>query len=391
MAGQWSLLINGGVRLVSDAQLIELLEQDAISRYARVKREPDGEWISAERAVAKARRRLATHAAPAQKLVAVESAHVHRRRRLWPWLTGGSLIVALLVGIAWIFRIEPAPSATVARNSAASSTTAAPSSVPQTPEATPQTPAASVPHVPPASTEQPAATSASSQPMTVASTSSSPMANSEPTLPEIALPVSEPYGERQDANKERPDATDAQLVEFIASVEFERTADRGVSRVSQFIDQYRLSQKQALQIGDVKRRFDDRQKKGLVRLGTRWVTPEEQQKAQSEARSLIQQAYALTDLGSLKAAEELLSKASSVDGNNIEASLVLGMLNAIVYLPDASAKLAETSFETALKRSPDHLGALNNAAVVEIRQKRYSQAIDHLERAAEVAPRGESR
>jgi S1-C subfamily serine protease len=385
MAGKWSLLVDGRVRLLSETELVELLEQDAISRYSRVKREPDGEWMPAERAVAKIRRRP-----PAQSKSAGENSTQFEiavgRHRLWPWMACSLFAVALLACFGWLLRTQPSSLPPIAKEATEAPTTLSQPPTSLTPQTTTQPSTGSLSNATPATTESPAA-QPPTPPTTVATTNPSPPATSESTLPQVELPSSAPYGVRDDAKRDRPETSDTQVSEFIASVEFERAADRAADRIKQFIDQYRLTQKQALQIGEVKRRFDDRLKKGLVRLGAKWVTRAEQEAAQSEAKSLIGQAFALTDVGSIKEAEQLLTKASALDGNNIEADLVLGMLNGIVYLPNANAKVAEASFETVLKRSPDHLGALNNAAVVEIRQKRYSQAIDHLARAAYLAPR----
>ena len=389
MAGRWRLLTDGVERRLDGAELVALFESGKVARFARVRRDPDGEWMAVERAVAVIRKQGLASSPPSSPVRTEPAAPDSAQRSHIRWGLGAVICALVVAGIGWGFRRsdrQPDPAAVPVEPPPSTTSASQPGRPATLEEATPS--AASPPLVVNPPPPQPAAAPTIKQETAERGPPSQAPVETEIVAREPEMPLSAPYGsETEILERSRTGATDQEVAEFLAALEQEQSAERASGRVTEFIQQHRLSEKQSLLVGNAKRRFADRRKQGLVRLGAKWVSPADQRAAQAQARNLIEQAFALTDLGSIRSAEKLLEKASEIDGNTIEADLILGTLKGIVYLPTADAKKSESCFETVLKRSPDHLGALNNAAVAEIRQKHYSEALDHLERAAELVPR----
>jgi len=119
--------------------------------------------------------------------------------------------------------------------------------------------------------------------------------------------------------------------------------------------------------------------KGLVRLGKKWVTPEERQQATDEADQLIERALELIAVRNYPEVRLLLQRASSADPDGIRADFLLGMLN--TPLVANHAPTAKRHFATALLRQPGHISLLNNLALTEVRNRNYGVAVAHWEEA----------
>lgn len=207
----------------------------------------------------------------------------------------------------------------------------------------------------------------------------------------IALrpPVAEQLAQPAPPGKpdEPKEVKDAELGRLIDRLNLELIPEDGLARLAELRKQIILSDKQKNRLDTEEKRWKERQEKGQVRLGTRWVKPEDRKAGEEKSKRLVRQATPLLAVGSFKEAISFLEEASDADGNAIEADLKLGLLRSFDWSPLLDPDVAEKHYEEVLKRAPDNVPALNNVAVAELKQKKYSQAIQHLSRGATLAPR----
>ncbi|HEV8000137.1 MAG TPA: trypsin-like peptidase domain-containing protein [Planctomycetaceae bacterium] len=132
--------------------------------------------------------------------------------------------------------------------------------------------------------------------------------------------------------------------------------------------------------------WEDRARQDLVRLGDRWVAAAEAARVHDEAAQLFQQAYEMTKNLDLDEAGRTLERASRVDPNAIAADFTLGILNSISPPKSRNPQAAAQHFQVVLQRIPGYVPALNNLALVEVREEKYADAVRHLQEAAARAP-----
>jgi len=129
--------------------------------------------------------------------------------------------------------------------------------------------------------------------------------------------------------------------------------------------------------------WEERAKKNMVRLGMRWLPPEEALNQKRQARQLINEALQLIEVGQFQTAAEKCLKASQIDEDGIQSNFLLGLGYALL---EHDAKEANKQFSECLKRDPQHNSVLNNLALSEIRLKKYDRALAHWQAALELAP-----
>jgi hypothetical protein len=132
--------------------------------------------------------------------------------------------------------------------------------------------------------------------------------------------------------------------------------------------------------------WEDRARQDLVRLGDQWVTSADAARVHDEAAQLFQQAYEKTKNLDLDEAGRTLERASRVDPNSIAADFTLGILNSISPPKSRNPQAAAQHFQVVLQRIPGYVPALNNLALVEIREDKYADAVRLLREAADRAP-----
>jgi S1-C subfamily serine protease len=132
--------------------------------------------------------------------------------------------------------------------------------------------------------------------------------------------------------------------------------------------------------------WEDRARQDLVRLGDRWVAAADAARVHDEAAQLFQQAYEMTKNLDLDEAGRTLERASRVDPNSIAADFTLGILNSISPPKSRNPQAAAQHFQVVLQRIPGYVPALNNLALVEVREEKYADAVRHLREAADRAP-----
>jgi serine/threonine protein kinase len=137
------------------------------------------------------------------------------------------------------------------------------------------------------------------------------------------------------------------------------------------------------------RLWEGRAEQNLARLGETWVPAAEAARAHQEADGLVAQAVAMIKIPNFKEARRTLERASNADPNSIAADFTLGLLDSITSPESRDPLRAAKHFQAVLQRVPGYVPALNNLAIAEIRQGRFSDAVRNLKDAAERSPQSE--
>ena len=126
----------------------------------------------------------------------------------------------------------------------------------------------------------------------------------------------------------------------------------------------------------------DRQSKGLVRVGDKWVTTRERDAMKAQTIGAAIQIHALMKQNRLKDASAELDKALATDPQNISLLYLRGVL----LYDQEKIPAARKAFEPVAASLPDHAPTLNNLAVILWRQKGYLGALTDYDRALMAAP-----
>ncbi|MBL8828680.1 MAG: trypsin-like peptidase domain-containing protein [Planctomycetaceae bacterium] len=120
-----------------------------------------------------------------------------------------------------------------------------------------------------------------------------------------------------------------------------------------------------------------------LRLGDRWVTPEEYDDIKRKCDDMVQHSLELLRLKNHKLAREELVKASRFNPESEKADFLMGWIYALVARDDVKAI---QHFAEATRRAPNNGYALNNLAVCEVFEKRYVLALEHFKKSLDLAP-----
>lgn len=132
-----------------------------------------------------------------------------------------------------------------------------------------------------------------------------------------------------------------------------------------------------------------------LRVGKDWVTPDEFKQMKEDEKRLIKEAHRLIDIKSDEMAKEKFLEASDVNPQEVRADFYLGLLNALVahYPLDAQRHFSECvkrliADEDLLvgARKANLVAALNNLAIIQVRQGKYNQAVSSWRRAIRLEP-----
>jgi len=156
-----------------------------------------------------------------------------------------------------------------------------------------------------------------------------------------------------------------------------RTAKDALALYDLFLRAYKVTESQRKTIKPRHEVWTKRAGEGLVRLGIKWVTPQEAKKAEEDADRLITEAVELIVVGDDKHARKKFLRASMTDPNGIRADFILGLLNSITTTAFRHPPTAEKHFNKVLERVPNHIPALNNLALAEMRQQKFASAYNH--------------
>jgi tetratricopeptide (TPR) repeat protein len=126
----------------------------------------------------------------------------------------------------------------------------------------------------------------------------------------------------------------------------------------------------------------DRQSRGLVRVGSRWVTPQEQAEVQRKMLGVADALRATMKAGRLKEAGTVLDRALADDPQNMSLLYLRGVLTyRLEQLP-----AARKAFEAVFSQAADHAPTLNNLAVILWRQNAMIAALNDYDAAMLAAP-----
>ena len=128
--------------------------------------------------------------------------------------------------------------------------------------------------------------------------------------------------------------------------------------------------------------WQERQAKGLVKAGDKWVTPDQRNAMHAQVMRDAIRIHDLMKQNHLKDAGAELDKAIAAEPQNPTLLYLRGVLQ---YQQEKLA-LARKSFEPVATALPDHAPTLNNMAVVLWRQKAISGALTFFDRALLAAP-----
>jgi tetratricopeptide (TPR) repeat protein len=143
-----------------------------------------------------------------------------------------------------------------------------------------------------------------------------------------------------------------------------------VDRYEKFIEQNKGLSVEAAASKDLAE-WKDRLAKGMVKVGTQWVLPEQKAALQEKALLVVDQARELLKQNKMRDAEATLAKALEVDPTNVSALYLKGL---ILFRQD-QIQAARKAFEAVREVMPDHGPTLNNLAVIQWRQNQQVAAI----------------
>jgi tetratricopeptide (TPR) repeat protein len=167
-----------------------------------------------------------------------------------------------------------------------------------------------------------------------------------------------------------------------------RRSIENISDIKQIIERYQnfISQNRdtpaAKDAAEELKIWRERQSKGLIKMGDRWVTPDERQGLLTRSADLAVQIHDMIKASQIKQAAAALDQALAVDS---QSPSLLYLRGVVQYRQDQFAP-ARKSFEQVLALLSDHPPTLNNLAVVNWRQNSRGAALGYYDRAMIAAP-----
>ena len=156
-----------------------------------------------------------------------------------------------------------------------------------------------------------------------------------------------------------------------------RKATEAMADAAQVVDRYEkfiIQYKDAPAAEDARKDLDiwkKRQAEKLVKVGDRWLTPEQQQEMLGTIVPMIEEARALTKDNKVRDADAAIAKLLAIDAKNAAGLYLKGLVN---YKSDRVAD-AKAAWETLRDIAPEHAATLNNLAVIMAKQKQVLGAL----------------
>jgi tetratricopeptide (TPR) repeat protein len=154
-----------------------------------------------------------------------------------------------------------------------------------------------------------------------------------------------------------------------------------IVRYQRFIDQM----KDPATLDDAKRdlaQWQERADRGMVKVGTRWIMPEDRAGLAQRSMILSDGARQLVKQGRIDEAAPLLSEAVADDPQNVSALYLLGL----VRMQQDQVPAARKAFESLNQILPGHAPTLNNFAITQWRQRQFVAALISFDGAMQAAP-----
>jgi tetratricopeptide (TPR) repeat protein len=181
--------------------------------------------------------------------------------------------------------------------------------------------------------------------------------------------------------KGSPEQAMSNLQSLRRSVENVPEIRQVLERYRRFIEQNKDTPAAAEALKDVAV-WEDRQMRGLVKLGGKWVTAQERTGMASQALAVAEQARALVQAGRMTDGDQLLQQALDADPQCAPALYLRGVVQHAQNQLPASRK----TFEAVAALISDHGPTLNNLAAILWRQNAIMPALNHYDQAMVAAP-----
>lgn len=177
------------------------------------------------------------------------------------------------------------------------------------------------------------------------------------------------------------DVATGRLMSLQRSVEALGDLNVIVDRYEKFIEQYKGQPVAAEAVRDLAT-WKERQEKGMVKAGGKWVTADERAAMQEKALAVADHARELLKQNKFRDAEAAVTKALQDDPTNVSALYLRGL---ILYRQDQIPQ-ARKAFEAVKEVEPDHGPTLNNLAVIMWRQNQQIAALNVYLQAMQAMP-----
>jgi len=167
-----------------------------------------------------------------------------------------------------------------------------------------------------------------------------------------------------------------------------RRAADNVADIRQIIERYRsfIEQNPNTPAADAAQKemqlWVDRLDHGLVKVGDKWVTPQERDVLRSKSSDIAIALHDMLKQGRIKESTPLIEHSLQIDPQNI----ALQYLHGVVQYQQELLPPARKSWEAVIATAPDHAPTLNNLAVVLWRQHALAAALTYYDRALLAAP-----
>jgi tetratricopeptide (TPR) repeat protein len=165
------------------------------------------------------------------------------------------------------------------------------------------------------------------------------------------------------------------------SVEAFEDIPKIIDRYRRFIEQVKDKPVIDAAIADVKT-WQERLDKGLVKVGKRWMTPEEKRDLAVDIIRRVEEARQQIKAQDIASAQRTIASILDDEPDNISAVY----LTAVILQQQGKSIEAETRFRDVLKSIVDHAPTLNNLAVLNARQKQWPAACAMMEQALAAEP-----
>jgi tetratricopeptide (TPR) repeat protein len=181
---------------------------------------------------------------------------------------------------------------------------------------------------------------------------------------------------------EPKDVAQTRLASLRRSVEALSDIKTIITRYDQFIDLNKDAPSVVAEARKDQAQWKERLAKGMVKVGNKWVPPEERAQMQEKALGVVAEARDLLKQNKLREADAAVQKALEADPTNVSALYLRGL---ILYRQD-QVQPARKAFEAVKEQMPDHGPALNNLAVVLWRQNQHMAAMTTYLQAMQAMP-----
>src|SRR3954447_18128063 len=171
------------------------------------------------------------------------------------------------------------------------------------------------------------------------------------------------------------------LLSLRRSVENVNDLKQIIDRFTKFIDAHKDTPAAAEAKQDLAM-WQDRLERGLVKLGTHWVAPDERSRIADQAQQLADQAREMMLHGRVRDADPILQQALDADPQCVPALYLRG----VAFYQQNKIPDARKMFEAVNALISDHPPTLNNLGVILSRQNALMPSLNHYDQAITAQP-----